>query len=104
MPPTWEASVPSVTVTFCAVFQLDGVIVSVAGAALRSVSLPERATETLTLVLGAEDSVTPKVAVPPCWTVMALGLTRALGPVTVIATGSEVVAEPAVLVATAVIE
>ncbi len=107
-PAVVSASSAAASVTFCTVFQFDGVNVLVAEPeTVRSASPLTRATETLTFAEGACDSRTPKEAVPSSGTEMVVGLTTSAGPEsgeTVMPTGAEVVTRPLLSVALAVIE
>ncbi len=96
-------------VTFCAVFQLEGVNVSDAPDCTLRSALPPVAlvVATVTLAVGAFDRLTAYVAVPPLGTTKVVGLTTmvdAVVPDTVIPTGLDVVVAPRLSVAFAVSE
>ena len=88
-PPPSAAAVPAATVTFCGTLQFEVVKVRLAPEETdRSGSPPLlSATDTVTLDDGWDDSATPKVWVPPCWTATEFGLTTTVGDSTVIAIG-----------------
>ena len=75
--------------TFCGTLQFEVVKVRLAPEETdRSGSPPLlSATDTVTLDDGWDDSATPKVWVPPCWTATEFGLTTTVGDSTVIAIG-----------------
>jgi len=104
--PVLEASAAMVTV--CAVAKLPGVKVSVAPELTDSPVLPDvRLTVTVTLDVGAVDSDTPKVPLPPWATDSAVGLATTLGVLegfTVIGTAEDVAVVPAASKASAVSE
>lgn len=102
--PTSAAVVPALTLTCCATFQLAVVKVRLEPADIERSESPLCATATVTLLLGCEDSSTPKVEVVPCAIVSTVGFTMTVGPSTLIETGYDVVLWPRLSVATAVSE